>query len=336
MKLGRRVALKAGAAAGLATLGAPAAVLAQTTLKLPLATVLPDGNLHTINARRFSAEVKTATSGAIEIDVTSGGQLGFKGPEQLRAVRDGLVAMADILSVQQVGDEPIMGAESIPFISSSIEELRVLHKYLRPEYEKVAVENNQTVLYMVPWPPQYLHLKVKAQSLEALKSIRIRVADKNTQDMCNTIGMAPALMPWAETMAALSSGAVTGVSTSAVSGVDGRLWEFLEFFHRTNHAWSCQIVTINNDTFKKISAANQKIIVDVARKLEPDFWASSMKTDADNARKLIEGGMQLVVPPPQMMADLRKQTEPMLADFISRVPAAEKPIKAYLAEVKRA
>src|SRR5215468_5224233 len=126
MKLGRRSAVKAGVGAGLALLGAPAVGRTQAALKLPLATVWPDGNFHTINAKRFADEVKTATSGAIEIDVTSGGQLGFKGPEQLRAVRDGLVAMADILSVQQVGDEPIMGAESIPFISSSIEELRVL------------------------------------------------------------------------------------------------------------------------------------------------------------------------------------------------------------------
>ena len=33
-----------------------------------------------------------------------------------------------------------------------------------------------------------------------------------------------------------------------------------------------------------------------------------------------------------MMADLRKKTEPMIAEFIKRVPAAEKPIKAYLVE----
>ena len=335
MKLDRRSVLKAGIGTGAALLGAPAIGQAQGSLKLPLATVWPDGNFHTINARRFADEVKTATSGAVEIDVKSGGQLGFKGPEQLRAVRDGLVPMADVLNIQQIGDEPLLGVESIPFISNNIDELKVLHKYLRPEYEKVALKNNQTILYMVPWPTQYLHLKVKAESLDALKGIKIRVPDKNAQDMCSAIGMAPALIPWGETIAALSSGAVAGVSTSAVSGVDGKFWEFLKFFHQTNHAWSCQIVTINNDTLKKISAANQKIIVDLARKLEPDFWASSLKADQDSAKKLTDGGMQLVVPSPQMMADLRQRTESMLADFMKRVPASEKPIKAYLVEMKR-
>jgi hypothetical protein len=104
-----------------------------------------------------------------------------------------------------------MGVEGIPFISNNIDELKVLHKYLRPEYEKVALKNNQTILYMVPWPTQYLHLKVKCESLDALKGIKIRVPDKNAQDMCSAIGMAPALIPWGETIAALSSGAVSGV-----------------------------------------------------------------------------------------------------------------------------
>jgi TRAP-type C4-dicarboxylate transport system substrate-binding protein len=336
MKLGRRGALKAGVGAGLSILGAPAIARAQAALKLPLATVWPDGNFHTINAKRYADEVKTATSGAVDIEVKSGGQLGFKGPEQLRAVRDGLVPMADVLNIQQIGDEPILGVEGIPFISNNIDELKVLHKYLRPEYEKVAQRNNQTILYMVPWPTQYLHLKVKAETLDALKGIKIRVPDKNAQDMCSAIGMAPALIPWGETIAALSSGAVAGVSTSSVSGVDGKFWEFLKFFHQTNHAWSCQIVTINNDTFKKISPDNQKVLVELAKKLEPGFWASSLKADSDSSKRLIEGGMQMVVPSLQMMADLRKKTEPMIADFIKRVPAAEKPIKAYLVEMKRA
>lgn len=336
MGLGRRRALKAGVGASVAMLGAPAVVRAQSALKLPLATVWPDGNFHTVNCKRFADEVKTATSGAVEIDVKSGGQLGFKGPEQLRAVRDGLVPMADILNIQQVGDEPIMGVEGIPFLCGSADELKVLHKYLRPEYEKVALKNNQTVLYMVPWPTQYLHLKIKADSVDALKAIKIRVPDKNTQEMCNAIGMAPVLIPWGETIPALSSGAVSGVSTSSVSGVDGKFWEFLKFFHTTNHAWSSQIVTINNDTWKKISPANQKAIVDLASKLEPEFWASSLKADTDSAKKLTDGGMQVVVVPEAMMVELRKRTAPLIADFYKRVPAAEKPIKAYLAEMKRA
>ena len=65
MRMGRRQALKAGvgviAAAG--GLGVPAIGRAQAATKLPLATVWPDGNFHTINCRRFAEEVKKRPTG---------------------------------------------------------------------------------------------------------------------------------------------------------------------------------------------------------------------------------------------------------------------------------
>jgi TRAP-type C4-dicarboxylate transport system substrate-binding protein len=333
MKLGRRTVVRAGIGAALV---APSVVRAQATIKLPLATVWPDGNFHTINARRYAEEVKKATGGAIEIDVKSGGQLGFKGPECLRAVRDGLVPLADYLNTQQVGDSPFMGVEGIPFLAGSREELQILHKHIRPEFEKITAANNQKILYVVPWPNQYLHLKVKADSVEQLKGIKIRTADKGAQDIWATCGMAPVVMPWGELLPALSSGAVSGVSTSAVSGVDGKFWEFLKFFHATNQQWSSDIVSINNDVWKKIKPEHQKAMADLAKKLEPEFWDVAFQADKDSAKKMVDNGMTLVTPAPAMMADLRKRTANLLDEFMKKVPASQAPLKAYLAEVKRA
>jgi len=312
MKLGRRNALKAGAGMAAVVIGAPSIVQAQAVTKLPLATVWPDANFHVVNCRRFADEVKKATGGAIDIDVKSGGQLGFKGPECLRAVRDGLVPIADYLNTQQVGDEPFLGIEGISFLAGSPEELKILQKYLRPEYEKIAAKNNQTLLYVVPWPNQYLHLKIKAESVDALKGIKIRTADKNAQDMWNTVGMAAVVIPW------------------------GELLPFLKFFHATNQQWSSDFVAINNDAWKKIKPEHQKAITDVAKKLEPEFWDVAFAADADCSKKMIEGGMQRVTPSAAMMADLRKRTEHLLVDFMKKVPSSQAPIKAYLAEVKRA
>ena len=50
---------------------------------------------------------------------------------------------------------------------------------------------------------------------------------------------------------------------------------------------------------------------------------------------MVDNGMQLVTPSVAMMADLRKRTAHLLDDFMKKVPAAQAPLKAYLAEVKR-
>lgn len=333
MTISRRQTFKLGAGAALAGVAMPNMALAQT--KWDLSTVWPDGNFHTQNAKRFAEEVKKVTGGAVDITVKSGGQLGFKGPEHLRAVRDGLVPVADVLNIQQIGDEPVLGTESIPFLVGSPDELKVLHKYLRPEFEKVAARNNQKILYLVPWPTQYLHLKVKVDSLDGLKSVKIRVPDKNAQDMLAAIGMAPVLIPWGETIPALASGAVAGVSTSATSGVDGKFWEFLKYVYPTNHTWSCQMMNVNLGAWQKLSAAHQKAIEDLAKKLEPDFWAVSVQNDKDSLKKLTDNGMEVVNIPPAMMKELRSKTAPLLDAFLKRVPTAEKPVRAYLADTKK-
>jgi TRAP-type C4-dicarboxylate transport system substrate-binding protein len=324
--------------AGVATLLAAGPGLRRAmaaTASWDMSTVWPDGNFHTQNAMAFAEQVRKQTEGAVNITVKAGGQLGFKGPEHLRAVRDGLVPLADVLNIQQVGDEPFMGVESIPFLAGSIEQLKILHKYVRPEYEKIAARNNQKILYIVPWPTQYLHLKVKVGDIDGLKNIKIRVPDKNAVDMLNMIGMAPVMIPWGETIPALASGAVAGVSTSAVSGVDGKFWEFLKYIYPTNHVWSSQMLTVNLDSWKTLTEDQQQMVAGIAAKMEPDFWTNSLKADVDSLNRLKEGGMEVVPVPDAMMTAIRDRTAPLLDAFLKRVPSADKPVRAYLADIRR-
>ena len=51
---------------------------------------------------------------------------------------------------------------------------------------------------------------------------------------------------------------------------------------------------------------------------------------------MVDGGMQLITPTPAMIGDLRKRTASLLDDFQKKVPVSQAPIKAFLAEVKRA
>jgi TRAP-type C4-dicarboxylate transport system substrate-binding protein len=323
--------------AALGTLAAPVLIRpARAATQFDLATVWPDGNFHTVNAKRFAAEVAKATDNAVTINVQAGGALGFKGPELLRSVRDGLVPMADVLNNQQIGDAPTMGIESISFLIGSFDELKVLHKYLMPEYDRVAKANNQKFLYVVPWPTQYLHVKTPISSIDGLRGVRIRSSDKTTADMCNLLGAAGTMMPWGEVVPALASGRIDGVCTSATSGVDGRFWEFLKAAYRTNHTFSSQLVSINLDSWNELSAANRQVIEGVAKALQPEFWNVAAMDDTNSVRKLTEGGMQVVDVDPAMLAEMRRRTASIKDDFIKRVPASRPIIQAYLAELGRA
>jgi TRAP-type C4-dicarboxylate transport system substrate-binding protein len=308
---------------------------ARAATSIDLSTVLPDGSFHTENAKRYAAEVLAATSGEVKITVHSGGALGFKGPDHLRAVRDGLVGMADIHASQQSGDEPIFAAETSPFLVGNLDELRVLHRHLRPLFDAAAAKNNQKILYMVPWPSQYLFSKVKADNLEGLRNSKVRVSDRNVQDLCSAVGITPVLIPWVETIPALASGTISGVMTSAVSGVDGRLWEFVKYAYPTNHTWISQMVNINLDVWKKLTPAQQTAMTQIANRLEPLFWAQTSKVDSDSLAKLKSMGMEVMPVSAAMNAEMRRRTSGLLQAFEKNVPASKQPLTAYLAELKR-
>ncbi len=332
MRIQRRslLALSLGAAV---FMGLGSMALAET--KLNLSEVLPEGNFMTQNAMKFAEAVKTATNGDVVITVQAGGALGFKGPEQLRAVGDGLVPMADVLTSQQQGDAPLLGTETVPFLISSYDDLHALHKLLRPKYDEIAKQFNQKILYMVPSPLQYIYLKTKVETVDGLRGIKIRGADKTTVDIWSAVGMAGVQIPWGELIPALATGRVDAVSTSATSGVDGKFWEFLKYIYPTNHTWSSNMVTINFDTWNKLSPENQAAIEKVAQDMEPGFWDVSAAADKASIATMKEHGMELVPVPAEMMAGIRERAAPLQEEFLKRVPEARPIVEAYLKSVGR-
>src|SRR3982750_2371946 len=86
------------------------AALTQSTsaaTTLDLATVWPDGNFHTTNAKQFAEEVAKATGGEVKPPGRAGASLGFRGPKRWGAVRGGRVPSPDFLNIQRGGGEPM-------------------------------------------------------------------------------------------------------------------------------------------------------------------------------------------------------------------------------------
>jgi TRAP-type C4-dicarboxylate transport system substrate-binding protein len=321
------------ASIGVALLASTVPAAAATTLNL--SELYPEGNFMTQNATVFAAAVRNATQGRVTIDVKAGGALGFKGPEHLHAVADGLVPMADILTSQQQGVEPLLGTETIPFLISNYDDLRALHKVLRPKYDEVAARNNQKILYMVPSPLQYIYLKNEVKDVDGLRGIKIRGADKTTVDIWNSVGMAGVQIPFAELIPALASGRVESVSTSATTGVDSKFWEFMKYIYPTNHTWSCNMVTINTEAWKKLSPEDRQLIEKLARDMEPGFWKVSEKADLDAIEIMKNHGMVVVDIPEPMMKAIRERAASIQEEFLKRVPEARPIVERYLKSIGR-
>ena len=306
-----------------ALLALPGGAHAVTNWDMPLAW--PQGNFHVQNAERFAEEIKAATDGEVVITLHPGGALGFKGPEMLKSVRDGLVPIGDILLNQQVGEAPFLGIESVPYLASGYEEVKALHEFSRPVYDEIAKRFNQKILYMVPWPGQAVFSKNEIVTRDDLQGFVLRVVDKNGLDYMGKLGAAPRQLPWGEVVPALASGAISGVTTSSSSGVDGKFWEFLCCMNRFNWQSASNMVTVNLDAWNALKPEHRQAIEEVAARLEPEFWDVSRAEDEEKLATLAQNGMRITEPSPELKGFLLEKAKPMWDDFAAEAgpPAAE-------------
>ncbi len=321
----------AGTTALSLALGAPAQ--ADTSWDLPLAW--GDANFHTENAKTFAKVVGQVTGGEVKINIHPGGSLGFKGPEMLTAVRDGLVPIGDILLIQQTGENKLFGLEAQPYMVKNLDELAILHKRFVPAVEELLAQYNQKLLYIVPWPRQYVYTKKEAASADDLKGVKIRTYNSLTTDMFNRIGMTAVQLPWGEVVPALAAGTIDAVTTSSSSGVDGKFWEFLTHMYPTSHVWSSNIVSVNLDAWNSISKEHRAAIEGAAKALQLVFWAVSRSEDDIKAGILTGNGVKMG-DVSGMLAAMQKATAPMVGKYIKAAgPKADEIIKGFLKDVGR-
>jgi len=291
---------------------------------------------HTQNAARLATEVAEATDGRVRIVLHPGATLGIKGPESLRAARDGVVAMVDMAAFQQVGQEPLLGLDALPFLVRDQAELRLLYEDLRPAIESALARHRLELLTVVPWPPQNLFTDRAMTALADLEGLVVRTLDANTTELARRLGMTPVQLAGPDVVPALASGALDAVMTSTTTAAAQKYWQFLDYIHRTNHGWVINHLVVGRDALSGLSPADRDALRRIARELEADFWAVSRRDDAEKLARLEAGGMEVVAIPDEFRAAMQLAARPMWRQFAARVPGARAILDRFLERTGRA
>ncbi|MDR5848628.1 TRAP transporter substrate-binding protein [Caballeronia sp. LZ003] len=325
---------------GLKRLGAFFALSAAFTLQTPafavdwdFATANAPGNYQTKLDEKFAAEVAAATNNEVKINIHAGGQLGFKGPEMLSVIRDGLVPIGSFQFAQQVGISPILGASSVPYLVSGFDEMKTFRSVSKPYYDAEFKKFNQKLLLTIPWPGQNVFSKVELSNSDTFRTMKIRTTDRNGSDFFRSLGASPAQIPWGEVVPALSTGVINSVSTSTSSAVDGQFWDFQKACNVVNWQSNFEGVSVNLDAWNKLSAKNQKAIEEVVARLEPVFWDAAKAEDSKNFETLKAKGMEIYTPPAAVRDAMAAKGKPSWTAIEDAVPAAKPLLKSYLTAV---
>ena len=290
----------------------------------------PAGNFHSKGAQRFADEVAKATNGELTIVLHPGSSLGFKGPELLRSVAEGQLAVAEIPTGMVEGDAPVLALTAQPFISTNAFEQRLLYQLAKPVYAKNLKKFNQMTLYTSIWPFSGIYTQRAIKSESDLNGLKMRVYDGTGLAFGKATGIAARKMPFSEVYPAMKAGLLDSMYTSLASGVDAKAWEILKYFTFINIVGPVNMINVNIDAWNKLDKKIQATVLEIAIQMEDEMWNLAGDMDRKSRATLIENGMTIDPVSKQFRTELNAIGEKLRTQWAKKAGAdAQAILKEY-------
>lgn len=304
------------ATSALPALGLVQPALAKTTLKI--ASAYNAQGFHGRNLLEFAQEVATATNGEVAIEVQFGKPVGtFEKFDQ--EVAAGSLQGNEVIMTSLVKELPVAGADAVPFVVSSYDDANRMWKYQRPLVEKAMTQRGLQVLYAVPWPPQCLYSVHPIAVPEDLKGKRMRTYNSTTVRIAELLGAKSVDIPMAGVGQALAEGRIDAMITSAVTGVENKVWAGMKYYYEINAWFPKNLVFASQAALSKLPEGQRTAVLAAAAKAEQRGWAASAAVAKESAEELRKRGIKVEYAAAALASYLKRQGEKFSLEWIREV-----------------
>jgi len=301
--------------------------LAQTKWDLPAA--YPATNFHSVNLEQFAKDVDKATGGKLKIQVHPNASL-YKAPEIKRAVQQGQAQIGEILLVNFQNEWQIFGADGLPFLATSYDEAMKLYQAQKPLLQKKLDEQGMLLLYTVAWPPQGIYTKRTLNSAADMKGLKWRAYSPATARVAELVGAQPVTVQAAELSQAMATGVVDSYMSSGSTGYDTKTYEHIKNWYDTQAWLPKNAVIVNKAAFNALDKSTQEALLKAAAEAETRGWNASKAENTRSQNLLKQNGMNIIEPPAQLKADMKKVGETMLKEWLDKAgPDGKALVDAY-------
>jgi TRAP-type C4-dicarboxylate transport system substrate-binding protein len=268
----------------------------------------------------FAKLVADLTEGHLSIVTMPDAKLGYKSREQLYAVEQGKVAMADTFGGALGDEEPVFALSSLPFAASGVAGARALYDAAKPSYEAAFARHRQKLLFTTPWPPSGLWTKGPADSLPAIAALHIRTYDRAGTEVFNRMGAKARLVSFADLGPLLASGQIDAVLSSGDGGAGRKLWEHLPHFTQIDYAIPLSFTTVSLERWEALDAKLRAALEEAGRRTEERQWKALDDRLERNYARMREQGMTIDTRvTPALAARLRAEGAIAMRDWAARL-----------------
>jgi TRAP-type C4-dicarboxylate transport system substrate-binding protein len=236
-----------------------------------------------------------------------------------QAVLEGKAEAGETIMTHMVKDIPTMGADAVPFVVSSYADAMRLWKVQKPLVDKHFTARGLKLLYAVPWPPQGLYANKPIRASADFAGTRMRTYNSTTVRIAELLGAKPVDVPMVDVNKALASGAMDSMITSAVTGVDNKVWDHIKYYYEINAWFPKNVVFVNAKAFAALKPASQQSVMNAAQAAEERGWQRSQAIMKQSTETLRANGMKIERMPADFENELKRMGEKFSREWVRTV-----------------
>jgi tripartite ATP-independent transporter DctP family solute receptor len=225
-------------------------------------SVHADTTITTQMMHRIINEINSKTEGRVEVQGYPNSSLGGS-RDLVEGVQAGLVEMISEGPAQFASWIPLASIAEAPYIFRDIAHMsKALNGPFGEKLNAEFLKKNTRILGSFYYGTRQLTLsKTEVRTVKDMQGLKVRVPEvKAYVEMINSWGAKPTPIPFGDLYLSLSTNIVDGQENPLTTFDGQKFYEVQKYVILTDHIICPNMIFINEDVWKKISAGDQKII----------------------------------------------------------------------------
>jgi len=228
----------------------------------------------------FNERLAEASDGQIIGEIKPQTELGLKGFEIMRLVKNGVFDFAFGLPGYVAAENAVFEGADLSSLTQDIDTQRKVAQAYFPILEQAFADiYNAKLLMLYPFPSQTLWCNGAVSGIADLKGKKIRVYSTTLGDFVEGVGGVSVTVPFAEVIPALEKGVVDCGITGTMSAYKANWQQVATHAFTLRVGWGLAFGAMNFGKWNAMSAAQQAVMQRETRALTERMWAETATED---------------------------------------------------------
>lgn len=287
-------------------------------ITLKIATLSPDGSMWMEKMRHGADEVAKLTENRVTFKYYPGGVMGDD-KAMIRKIRIGQLHGGAVVSGSMTQFYPDCQIYGIPMMFRSYGEVDYVRERMDPTVRQGLEDNGFVVLGMAEGGFGYIMSNQAIKNVEDLGSAKVWAPDNDPAilDAVNAFDVSPIPLSMAEVRAGLQTGLIDTITCPPYGAIVLQWHTQIKYVTDIPIFYIYAMLVVDQKSFNKIAAADQKIIREVMERTYRDIEKDNRANNNDAMDVLKKQGIEFVEPTDDGLAKWRKTAAKVPANLLA-------------------